>query len=126
MAKIPTGELLRQYIAMRERRDACTRQAKTINAMMERVEAVLLKRMQDDETDRFAIDGITAFKTTHDKAHVKDREAFLAFVLEGGRVDMLTSAVTQDAVKDFLATSGQLPPGVAFNSIVKVNVRKSV
>jgi translation elongation factor EF-Ts len=91
---------------------------------MAKVEAVILNRMITDETDRMAADGVVAFKSVQDKAHVADFGAFLDFVISGERRDMLTSAVRQEAVRAFLAESGQLPPGVAMNSIVKVNVRK--
>lgn len=122
--KIPIGTILKTYLHLRDRRDLHVKAAKDFSRQMEKVEVVLLKRMDEDQADQFKADGIVAYKQVQDKAHVSDFEAFLNFVLSGERRDMLTSAVRQDAVREFLAESGALPPGVSLNRIVKVNVRK--
>jgi uncharacterized protein YbjQ (UPF0145 family) len=122
--KVPIGTILKMYVHLRDQRDLHVKMAKDFSTQMGKVEAVLLKRMSEDETDRLGADGVVAFKAVQDKAHVSDFEKFLDFVITGERRDMLTSAVRQDAVKEFLAESGSLPPGVSLNRIVKVNVRK--
>jgi uncharacterized protein YbjQ (UPF0145 family) len=122
--KVPTGMLLKMYIHLRDQRDQHVKAAKDFGQQMAKVEAAMLNRMNVDQTDRMGADGLVAFKVQQDKAHVSDFAAFLDFVISGERRDMLTSAVRQDAVREFLAESGQLPPGVSLNSIIKVNVRK--
>jgi hypothetical protein len=122
--RLPTGHLLKMYLHLRDQRDAHVKSAKDYGAQMAKVEAVILNRMITDETDRMAADGVVAFKSVQDKAHVSDfaRVPRLRHLgRAAGHADQRRAPGRRQGVP---GRERPATPGVALNSIVKVNVRK--
>lgn len=68
----------------------------------------------------------TAYRTETLSTRVADRGIFMAFVQHESAFDLLTSAVSKDAVKDFMeANGGTPPPGVDLTYVRKINFRRS-
>ena len=67
----------------------------------------------------------TAFRQTNTNVKVEDRELFMDFVFDGRREGFLTSAVSKDAVKEYLEMHNHVPPpGVAVAFHHKTMFRK--
>lgn len=71
-------------------------------------------------------------KTPHGTAYLKDVEsvtvkdwaATLEWIKENGEFDFLEARVSKSATRDFLESTGELPPGVAMTRTVVTQVRR--
>jgi hypothetical protein len=66
----------------------------------------------------------TAYTTTRYTASLADPKAFMDFVIENKQFDMLDRKANAPAVRDFVAETGALPPGVNLSSIATIGVRR--
>ena len=86
----------------------------------------LMGKMNEAGCDQFKSEAGTAFRSTTTRAKVADWQPLLDFIINGGEWDMLTHAVSGDAVKQYAAEhGGALPPGVELNSVMSVKVRRA-
>ena len=67
----------------------------------------------------------TAYYSHTISATCEDREAFLNFVFSTGARHFLTSHIAKEAVQDFMAPEGRVPPGVKVVPVTSVNFRKA-
>ena len=90
------------------------------------IENWLMGKMNEAGCDQFKSEAGTAFRSTTTRAKVADWQPLLDFIINGGEWDMLTHAVSGDAVKQYAAEhGGALPPGVKLNSVMSVKVRRA-
>lgn len=66
----------------------------------------------------------TAYVTVKTTASLADPQAFMSFVIERGKFELLDRRANANAVKDYVKENGQLPPGANLNTITSVNVRR--
>jgi hypothetical protein len=67
----------------------------------------------------------TCYSTTRYTASLADPEAFMNYVISNQAFDMLDRKANVTAVKDYVAETGALPPGVSLSSIKTVGVRRA-
>lgn len=122
-------EIVQLYIALRDRR--ATRKAKydaddaDDKAKQEKLEGIMLHRMQESGSESIRTQFGTAFKSTRTSATVADRDMFLQFVRENEAWEMLESRVNKTAVEQYRAANDEIPPGVNVRTEVTVNFRRS-
>ena len=91
----------------------------------------LLENLLADEINRLEGQAIkttygTAYRSTLVSFKVADRETWLDWVIKNKKLDMLTSNVAKDAVKEFMENGGRgTPPGLNMTTIYKINVRSA-
>lgn len=68
---------------------------------------------------------ITVSREEREVFHAADKEAFFEYVFDKRRSDLITSRVGTDGVKAIRADTGELPPGVASTTLVKLSVRRN-
>ena len=72
-----------------------------------------------------AVKGVEGIKSVTNSATIADWDAYLAFVKENDRFDMLEKRCAKLAVEQYRAANDDLPPGVNWKSAVTVNVRRA-
>lgn len=66
----------------------------------------------------------TAYLSTDSSATVKDRDAYLKFVIENEMWDLIENRVSKTAVRDYLERTNEVPPGVNYVTTQVVRVRR--
>lgn len=121
-------KIVKAYIAIREARDRLRAEFKEQEEKLNEQLAVLEQTMRA-ELDKLGVESVrtefgTAFVTYKDFVSVENWDAVLDFVLRNQAYHFLTRSVVKSAVKEFLETSGEVPPGVRYERIREVQVRK--
>ena len=122
-------EMVRSYVRLRDHKKAANDEFKKsmtrVNEGMAKVEALLLKHFQDTGATSFACKGTgTAYIKTQESATVKDRDAFLKFILDNQLFDALDARANRPFVKQFMDERGQEVPGVKWSAIQQVGIRR--
>ena len=124
-------ELVANYIKLRDKKSQLKKQydekVAKVDAVMDRMEAIILKTFQDSGIDSARTDAGTAYISTRTSATVGSREEFLSWVLQDPdeRSMFLENRVSKVAVEQFKAANDDLPPGINFRSEVTVGVRRA-
>ena len=124
-------ELVANYIKLRDKKSLLKKQydekVAKVDAVMDRMEAIILKTFQDSGIDSARTDAGTAYISTRTSATVGSREEFLSWVLQDPdeRSIFLENRVSKAAVEQFKAANDDLPPGINFRSEVTVGVRRA-
>lgn len=70
-------------------------------------------------------DAGTIYWSTHHSATVASREDFFSFCKERDAWDLLEARASKTAVKSYIESEGEPPPGINFNSVSVFNFRKA-
>lgn len=122
------AELIEMYIAIRDRKkeldDAHKEKCAKINEGLEKLEGILLAKLQDLGVDSLTAKGVgTVYRNKQDSASVQDKSAFKQWLDETGNWDAADIKANKTAVREYLA-GGVVVPGVAFNTTLTVGVRR--
>jgi hypothetical protein len=118
--------LIDAYLKVRAKRDEVVERAKELSRRMSVLEGAMLAQMQKLGTDQFrsATCGGTAYQRERTTFVVEDAEVFREFCGANGMLEMMKAAVTEEEARGYLERTGQPPPGVRVNRVLKVGVRK--
>lgn len=121
------GALIERYRALRDKKAALKKELeaaiKPYDDALEMIENVLLSQMNEQNVNSFKADTGTAFKKIEMSVRTADKDVLMDFVKENDCFDMLTAAISKDALKEYLeANEDKPPPGVdvTFKTIVQV------
>lgn len=124
-------ELVANYIMLRDKKSQLKKQydekVAKVDAVMDRMEAIILKTFQDSGIDSARTDAGTAYISTRTSATVGSREELFQWIQEDfeERSIFLENRVSKVAVEQFKAANDDLPPGVNFRSELVVGVRRA-
>lgn len=124
-------ELVANYIKLRDRKSQLKKQydekVAKVDAVMDKMEAIILKTFQDSGIDSARTDAGTAYISTRTSATVGSREELFQWIQEDfdERSIFLENRVSKVAVEQYKAANDDLPPGVNFRSEVTVGVRRA-
>lgn len=124
-------ELIAKYIKLRDRKaqmkKAFEEEVGKVNAVMEKMEAVILKTFQETGQTSAKTEFGTAYTSARTSATVADRDAFMAWVMTDPdeRLMFLENRVSKTAVEQFKAANDDIPPGVNWSSEIVVGVRRA-
>ena len=124
-------ELVANYIKLRDKKSLLKKQydekVAKVDAVMDKMEAIILKTFQDSGIDSARTDAGTAYISTRTSATVGSRDEFLSWVLQDPdeRSIFLENRVSKVAVEQYKAANDDLPPGVNFRSELVVGVRRA-
>lgn len=124
------AELIKKYIELRDRKEALEKEQKLavakFTSAMETIADVMSARLLAEGQESVRTEFGTAFRQETLSTKVADREALFHYVREHDAYDLLTAAVSKEAVKEFLETSNGLPPpGVEITTIHKTLFRRA-
>ena len=124
-------ELVANYIKLRDRKSQLKKQydekVAKVDAVMDKMEAIILKTFQDSGIDSARTDAGTAYISTRSSATVGSREELFQWIQEDfdERSIFLENRVSKVAVEQYKAANDDLPPGVNFRSELVVGVRRA-
>ena len=124
-------ELVANYIKLRDKKSLLKKQydekVAKVDAVMDKMEAIILKTFQDSGIDSARTDAGTAYISTRTSATVGSREELFQWIQEDfeERSIFLENRVSKVAVEQFKAANDDLPPGINFRSEVTVGVRRA-
>ena len=124
-------ELVANYIKLRDKKSLLKKQydekVAKVDAVMDKMEAIILKTFQDSGIDSARTDAGTAYISTRTSATVASREELFQWIQEDfeERSIFLENRVSKVAVEQFKAATDDLPPGVNFRSEIVVGVRRA-
>ena len=124
-------ELVANYIKLRDRKSQLKKQydekVAKVDAVMDKMEAIILKTFQDSGIDSARTDAGTAYISTRTSATVGSREELFQWIQEDfdERSIFLENRVSKVAVEQYKAANDDLPPGVNFRSEIVVGVRRA-
>jgi TP901 family phage tail tape measure protein len=90
---------------------------------MKKIEAHMMKVLDEAGADRIGGATGVAFKSTVNSATVADKEAFRQFVQESDRWELVDLRAAKTAVKEYIDEVADLPPGVNWRTetVVRIN-----
>jgi hypothetical protein len=124
-----TGDMIKRYIELRDYKEARTKafeeEMKPYTAAMATIEGAVSQQITDLGGESIKTEHGTAYHSEIMSVKVASREEFMRFVMEDQREEFLTSAVSKEAVRDWIEKYQALPPGVDVTKILKTNFRRS-
>ena len=122
-----TDVLIEKYIQLRDKKTQMKSEfdAKLapVEEAMQKIEAHLMKTLNELGSDRIGGPTGVAFKSTQNSATVADKELFRQFVLENDRWELADIRASKTAVKEYIDENDDLPPGINWRSetVIRVN-----
>jgi hypothetical protein len=95
---------------------------------MEIIENAFLARLNERGADNTKTEHGTAYKSRLMNVKVVDRNAVLKFCMDNWSTigsDLLQVGATKDAVKQWIESKGEPPPGIEVSHYININIRKS-
>jgi len=125
---LKVDQVVAAYIKLRNKKAAIEEKAKAdvaeIRENMVKLEAWLLRQADEAGVTSFKTDAGTAYITTLDFAQVADWDATLEFIKNNEAYEMLERRVSKKAVREYIESHSQVPPGVNYGTKLEVNIRK--
>lgn len=122
------NDRIKQYVALRDKiRDldkAYKEKMTPYRELLEQLGGVLLAHLSSVGCDSAASPSGTVYKTTKNTASIADGKAFFEYVKKHKAWDLLDKKANVVAVKDFIEAYSTPPPGVNWNSVDTVGVRR--
>ena len=127
--EINDGNLLKFFIALRERRAerkaAFTEDDDGDKVKQAKIENEFLRRFNDRGIDNVSSKGVgTAYKSTRASASVADWDSLFEYITTNDAWEMLEQRVNKTAVMQFREEHEDLPPGVNWSETQVVNFRR--
>ena len=126
--KIDFDELIGKYIKIRDTKAQLAEKQKAemarFNNALAQIERLLLDEFNTSKTESVRTKHGTAYRTVQTSVSVSDRDLFMSFVREGDNWIFLDAHANKSAVKQYLESEQQLPPGVNVVSRATVNVQR--
>lgn len=124
------GELINRYLELRDMiaymEDSHKATIKPYKEALETIENALLAQMHEQDVVQIKSDAGTAFQNKWMSVKTVDKMALMNFVKNFDQFDLLTAAVSKEALKEFLERSDNVPPpGVDVSFGIKVQIRKA-
>lgn len=129
MSNIQPVTVMTAYVKLRDKRAALKKKWEELDeqlkADMERMEAWLLKKLNEAGTDTFKNDAGTAYISETVRAGCADWTLFWKWAADNQRVDMLEKRVASKAIQEYMEEHGALPPGITITQYRDVIVRRA-
>jgi hypothetical protein len=129
MAEMNITALVTKYIAARDMKSKLDAAHKTklepLILAMEKTEAAILDFFNTHGMDSAKCEAGTAYRSMKSSATVNDMDAFLDFVRTNDAWNFLEKRVAKTQVDEYVAENKDLPPGITYNRIASLNVRRA-
>lgn len=113
----PIERAVAKYIALRDEKKSIQERHKKeledINEQMQLIESKMQDYMLRSGQQNAKTKAGTAYLSTTTRAKIEDWEAFKAHMVEEELFDMVEHRVSNDAVNEYVESTGSTPPGVS-------------
>ena len=120
--------IISNYVTLRDKRSALKKvydaADEVLKADMKKLDAFLLRKLNEVGSDTFRCDAGTAYIVVDVKTSCADWPTFWAWCAENKRVDMLEKRVSSKSVSEYETETGQLPPAINVLKERGVQVRR--
>lgn len=121
-------ELVADYLLLRDEKERLKReftdQTEDLDAGMKRIEAELHRCLQESGLENFGSKRGTVYKVKKTFANVADWNVLLGYIRETESFDLLTKAVSKEAVVSRIEETGLVVPGVNITKTETVGIRR--
>ena len=123
-------ELVKAYIAIRNKRDANAREFdakdKELKAELAQLDQVMLNSCNEIDADSIKTNSGTIIKTMKENFVCSDWDNFKQYIVQEDAIDLLQQRIHQTNFKEFLSnrTDEGLPPGISSMKEFQIIVRK--
>jgi len=125
---VTVDAVIKKYMRLRSDKEIVEAEIKErvdkIKADMTKIEAWLKAKADADGVTSFKTDHGTAFLTTTDFANVENWDEVLRFIREQDAFDMLERRVSKTAVRGYIDSNKEVPPGITYGTKLDINIRK--
>jgi len=125
---VTVDQVIATYMKLRDKKsqiEAETKEkVKQVKASMEKLEAWIKEKADQDGVTSFKTKHGTAFLTTTDFAGVENWDDVIEFIKINDAYDMLEKRVSKTAVRGYIKSKNEVPPGINYGTRLDVNVRK--
>ncbi len=122
------AEMIDKYVQIRDHKKKASEEfdatMKPVNEALQKLEAMILDKLNTDNIESIKTEFGTAYRSVSTSATVKDRDAFLDFVLSKRQLEALDVRANKTFVKEWMDANGPIP-GIEMTSFAKVGVRRS-
>ena len=126
--KVSIEQRIDQYVKLRDHikklEDEHSAKIAPFKETLELLNSVLLKHLNDVGIDNAKTGAGTVYRTEKTSASIVDKEAFWNYVMVTNDLDLLDVKANKTAVAEFIEKNNGLPPGVNFNKVFVVGVRR--
>ena len=124
------ADLISAYIKLRDRRAQRKAEYETDDASdkgnMEKIESILLKRLNAEGLTSFSCRGVgTAYTKTQTSVTTADGEVFMEFCQSHNLMHLMEKRPAKKAVEEYVAENQELPPGIKMSRRTIVNIERS-
>ena len=123
------AELIKRYQEIKRTKDIMDieykESIKPYSEALEAIELSLLEYLNSNGLQNLKTETGTAYKVTHVNTKMVDRQKLVAFVKETDNFDLFTNSLTKEAVKAYVETHKEPPPGVEVTTYLECNIRKA-
>ena len=128
MTALNKDDLAASYVQARDRiaaRDAANKEANLSDKMlMDKIELYFKGLSPVEGVDSWKTKHGTIYFTTKFSAKLVDPEAYFDYTITNSAWDLVEKRANVSAVRAFVESTGQLPPGVELSSRIEVNIRR--
>jgi hypothetical protein len=121
-------DVVAAYIKLRDKKTEMERKHKEelapIKETMSKLENWLQRRLLEEGVESFKTSQGTAFLQSATSATVRDWDATFAWMQKNDEWSLLEARVNKTAVRDFVETNGEAPPGVEYSETIVTRVRR--
>jgi hypothetical protein len=118
-----------QYVGLRDARRALKaafdKEDRELRELQDKVAGQLQEHMTATGIKSLRTDHGTCYTTTKDSAALADPNAFMAYVIEHNRFDLIDRRANVVAVRKFIEQNKTQPPGVNWSSRAEIGVRRA-
>lgn len=123
------NELVEKYIAVRDRKSKLKAEydgkVAELDAVLDKIEAVLLKTFQDTGMDSVKTANGTAYRSMRTQASVADWDVFITHVKQNDAYELLERRCSKTGIEQYRAANDDIPPGINVRTEQVVNIRRS-
>lgn len=123
------NSLVQVYISCRDGKEELKRQKAVLEAplddLMKTLEGRMMTMLDKTKQESARTAAGTVYKTKKTSAKVADWNILVDYIKKNDAYDLLTKAVSKDAVKARIDAKGEIVPGVDMVTFIEVGVRKS-
>lgn len=111
--------------AKEELKREITERTAPVDSLMKTIEGKLLAMLEAANVESIRTESGTIYKMPKTSVKVADWQVLLAYIKKNDAFDLLTKAVSKDAVKARIDESNEIVPGVDLYTVINVGIRRS-